>query len=203
VSILYGSGMAVREQHMKRRLAYSTMSNLSYVLFGVLLMTPQGLTAGLTHMVFHGLMKIALFCCVGAVMIYTGRSDIRQMRGLSRNMPFTAAVFLVCGAALVGVPPLIGFGSKWALATAGVASGSWMGVAGAAVLLISALLTAIYVLVPAISAYALPLDGEAEKCDPGWQIKTALCVVLAAVVVLSFVSQPLGRFLAQTAAGAM
>lgn len=203
VSILFGSGMAVREQHMKRRLAYSTMSNLSYVLFGVLLMTPQGLAAGLTHMVYHGLMKIALFCCVGAVMIYTGRSDIRQMRGLARSMPFTAAVFLVCGAALVGVPPLIGFGSKWALATAGVASGSWMGVAGAAVLLISAVLTAVYVLVPAISAYALPFEGERVNHDPGWQIKTALCVVLAAVLVLSFVSQPLGRFLAQAAAGAM
>jgi multicomponent Na+:H+ antiporter subunit D len=203
VSILFGSGMAVREQHMKRRLAYSTMSNLSYVLFGVLLMTPQGLVAGLTHMVYHGLMKIALFCCVGAVMIYTGRSDIRQMRGLARSMPFTAAVFLICGAALVGVPPLIGFGSKWALATAGVASGNWLGVAGAAVLLVSAVLTAIYVLVPAVSAYALPLTGETPKpnCDPGWMIKTALCVVVAAVVVLSFASQPLTCYLAQVAAG--
>ncbi len=203
VSILYGSGMAVREQHMKRRLAYSTMSNLSYVLFGVLLMTPEGLTAGLTHMVYHGLMKIALFCCVGAVMIYSGRSDIRQMRGLSRKMPFTTAVFLVCAAALVGVPPLIGFGSKWALATAGVASGSWLGVAGAAVLLVSAVLTAIYVLVPALSAYVLPLEGDAETCDPGWQIKTALCVVVCAIVVLSFASQPLSRFLTGVAAGAV
>lgn len=202
-SILYGSGMAVREQHMKRRLAYSTMSNLSYVLFGVLLMTPQGLAAGLTHMVYHGLMKIALFCCVGAVMIYAERSDIRQLRGMARRMPFTMAVFLVCAAALVGVPPLLGFGSKWALATAGVDAGSWLGVAGAAVLLVSAVLTAVYVLVPALSAYVLPLEGEGGKCDPGWQIKTALCVVLATIVVLSFASQPLTRFLAAAAAGVM
>lgn len=203
-SILYGSCMAVREQHMKRRLAYSTMSNLSYVLFGVLLMTPQGLTAGLTHMVYHGLMKIALFCCVGTVMIYTGRSDIRQLRGLGKVMPVTMAVFLVCAAALVGVPPLPGFASKWALATAGVAAGSWLGVAGAAVLLISAVLTAIYVLVPALSAYALPLGGDVpnENCDPGWMIKTAVCVVLAAILVLSFASQSLARFLAEVAAGA-
>ncbi|MBE5815856.1 MAG: proton-conducting membrane transporter [Clostridiales bacterium] len=203
-SILFGSCMAVREQHMKRRLAYSTMSNLSYVLFGVLLMTPAGLAAGLTHMVYHGLMKIALFCCVGAIMIYTGRSDIRQMRGLAKVMPVTSAVFLVCSAALVGVPPLLGFSSKWALATAGVAAGNWMGVAGAAVLLISAVLTAVYVLVPALSAYALPLSGDvpAENCDPGWRIKTAVCVVLLAVVVLSFASRPLARFLAEVAAGA-
>ena len=202
-SILFGSSMAVKEQHMKRRLAYSTMSNLSYILFGVLLMTPQGLTAGLTHMLYHGLMKIVLFCCVGAIMIYTERNDIRQMRGLARVMPFTSALFLVCSVALVGIPPLIGFGSKWALATAGVASGNWLGVAGAAVLLISAVLTAIYVLVPAVSAYALPLTGETPKpnCDPGWMIKTALCVVVAAVVILSFASQPLTRFLAQVAAG--
>ena len=201
--ILFGSGMAVREQHMKRRLAYSTMSNLSYILFGILLMTPQGLSAGLTHMLFHGLMKIVLFCCVGAVMIYTGRSDIRQMRGLGKAMPFTMAMFLLCAAALVGVPPLIGFGSKWALATAGVASGNWLGVAGAAVLLISAVLTAIYVLVPAISAYALPLGGELpkENCDSGWMIKTALIVVAAAILILSFASRPLLRWLADVAAG--
>ncbi len=202
VSILFGSGMAVKEQHMKRRLAYSTMSNLSYVLFGVLLMTPQGLAAGLTHMCYHGLMKIALFCCVGAVMIYTDRSDIRQLRGLSKSMPFTMAVFLACSVALVGIPPLIGFGSKWALATAGVASGNWLGIAGAGVLLVSAVLTAIYVLVPALSAYALPLAGDLPKpnCDPGWMIKTALVVVVVAILVLSFASQPLTRFLADVAA---
>ena len=137
-------------------------------------------------------------------MIYTGRNDIRQMRGLGKVMPFTSALFLTCAVALVGIPPLIGFGSKWALATAGVASGNWLGVAGAAVLLISAVLTAIYVLVPAISAYALPLTGETPKanCDPGWMIKTAVCVVLAAVLVLSFASQPLVRFLAEAAAAA-
>ncbi len=203
VSILFGSCMAVREQHMKRRLAYSTMSNLSYVLFGVLLMTPAGLTAGLTHMVYHGVMKIVLFCCVGAVMIYTGRSDIRQMRGLSKAMPFTMAVFTLCAAALVGVPPLPGFGSKWALATAGMALGSGLGVAGAAVLLVSAVLTAIYVLVPAISAYALPLGGDLprENCDPGWMMKTALLIVVAAVVILSFAPRPLTRYLAEVAAG--
>jgi len=154
-------------------------------------------------MLYHGLMKIALFCSVGAIMIYTDRSDIRQMRGLGKVMPFTMAVFFLCGAALVGVPPLIGFGSKWALATAGVASGNWLGVAGAAVLLISAVLTAIYVLVPAISAYALPLTGKTPKanCDPGWMIKTALAVVVIAIVVLSFASQPLTRYLADVAAG--
>ncbi len=200
-SVLFGSAMAVKEQHMKRRLAYSTMSNLSYVLFGVLLMTPQGLSAGLTHMCFHGLMKIALFCCVGAVMIYTGRSDIRQMRGLSKAMPFTMAVFLICSLALVGIPPLMGFTSKWALATAGVASGNWLGVAGAAVLLISAILTAVYVLIPALSAYALPLGGTLpkERCDPGPMMKIALCVVVLAILVLSFASQPLTRYLADVA----
>ncbi len=203
VSILYGSGMAVKEQHLKRRLAYSTMSNLSYVLFGVLLMTPQGLAAGLTHMCYHGLMKIVLFCCVGAVMIYTGRSDVRQLRGLGKAMPFTMALFLVCAAALVGVPPLIGFGSKWALATAGVASGNWLGIAGAAVLLISAVLTAVYVLVPALSAYALPLEGELPRpnCDPGAMMKIALSIVVVAIVVLSFFSQPLSRYLAEVAGG--
>ena len=73
--------MAVRERHFKRRLAYSTVSNLSYMLLGAALMTPAGLTGALTHLVSHGLMKIALFFCAGAVLIRTGREYVQDLRG--------------------------------------------------------------------------------------------------------------------------
>ena len=197
ISILYGSAMAVRETHMKRRLAYSTMSNLSYVLLGAMLLTPQGLQGGLLHMVYHALMKITLFSCVGAVMVRTGRKYVDELRGMGRQMPFVMGVYLFAGLALTGIPPLIGFTSKWALGSAALSFGGWQGVAAVATLLVSAILTAIYMLVPAISAYALPLSGEPGEGDPGWRMKTALGVVTAAMILLIFVSQPLSSYLAQ------
>ena len=205
LSILIGSAKAVREQHMKRRLAYSTMSNLSYVLFGALLLTPEGLQAGLMHMVYHALMKIALFSCVGAVMVKTGKSYVEELRGMSRRMPFIVAVFTFCGIELVGIPPFVGFQSKWALASAAVSGGSALGVAGVVVLLISAVLTAVYMLVPAFSAYALPLSPtsglEERSYDPGWRMKLPLALLCLVMLALVFFSAPLANYLAQVAAG--
>lgn len=203
-SILYGSGMAVREPHMKRRLAYSTMSNLSYVLLGAMLLTPAGLKGGLLHMVYHALMKITLFSCVGAVMINTGRSYVQEIRGMSKKMPFIMAVYLFAGVALGGIPPLVGFQSKWALAEAAIRTGGWMGVAAVATLLASAVLTAIYMLVPTISAYALPLDETglpSESCDPGWRMKAPLMILCVLMLALAFASAPLSAFLGRVAAG--
>lgn len=204
-TILIGSAMAVREQHLKRRLAYSTMSNLSYVLFGAMLLTPAGLRGGLMHMVFHALMKISLFSCVGAVMVQTGKNYVEDLRGMGRKMPFIMAVFTFCSIELVGIPPFIGFQSKWGLATAGLSSGNVLGVAGIAVLLISAILTAIYLLVPAVSAYALPLSPaaglEKRSYDPGPCMKAPLAIVCAVMLALVFFSAPLVDFLGQVAGG--
>jgi len=204
VSILYGSSMAVREPHMKRRLAYSTMSNLSYVLLGAMLLTPEGLKGGLLHMVYHAIMKITLFSCVGAIMVKTGRSYVQEIRGMGRRMPFIVGVYLLAGMALTGVPPLPGFQSKWALAAAAVSTGGWMGMASIVTLLISAILTAIYMLVPAFGALALPLDEnglENRSYDPGWQMKTPLIILCAVMIVLIFASAPLSQYIGKAAAG--
>ncbi len=198
-TIVLGSAMAVRETHMKRRLAYSTISNLSYVLLGAMLLTPEGLSAGLLHMVFHAMMKITLFSCVGAVMIRTGRKYVDQLRGLGRKMPFVMGVYLFAGLALTGIPPLIGFQSKWALAQASLAFGGWQGVLAVAVLVVSAILTAIYMLVPSVSAYALPLEGEADAGDPGVRMKAALAIVCVVMLVWIFASQPLAAYISQVA----
>jgi len=200
-SIVYGSAMAVRETHLKRRLAYSTMSNLSYVLLGAMLMTPGGLRGGLMHMLYHALMKITLFSCVGAVMVRTGRRHVDDLRGLGRKMPFTMGVFLFAGLSLAGIPPLVGFQSKWLLAEAAVSVGGWMGTAAVVVLVLSAILTAVYVLVPAIASWTLPLQGEADAGDPGWQMKLSLGVICLAMFILIFASQPLSAFVAQVAGG--
>ena len=204
-TIVFGSAMAVREQHMKRRLAYSTISNLSYVLFGILLMTPRGLAAGLTHMVFHALMKLTLFSCIGAWMAQTGRTQVQELRGMARRMPVVFTVFAFCAVELVGIPPFVGFQSKWALAAAGLASGETLGFAGMGVLILSAVLTAVYLLPPAVTAFALPLNaGEPQgRAFPGWQMTLPLLILCAVMLALVFGSGPLIRFLAQVAQGTL
>ena len=187
-TIVYGSVMAVREQHLKRRLAYSTVSNLSYILMGAALMTNAGLTGALTHLVFHALMKITLFYCAGAILVKTNREYVQEMRGLARVMPFTCAVFTFASLALTGVPPLLGFASKWNLATAAIDSGLIAGYVGAGALIVSAVLTAVYLLSVVVPMYARPLEGTlpAEKCDPGLPMKLSLGVLCLAMLVMSF-----------------
>ena len=91
----------MKETHIKRRLAYSTISNLSYILFGVTVMTPLGLVGALTHMVFHAVMKICAFFCAGSVMYQTGRSYIHQLDGFGRKMPVVFGAFTVSSLAIM------------------------------------------------------------------------------------------------------
>ena len=117
---------------------------------------------------------------------------------MAKKMPFVMGVLAFAAICLVGVPPFIGFQSKWALAVAAVNSGDWLGVASVAVLLVSAVLTAIYMLIPTIAAYAAPLDEtglEKASYDPGWQMKAPLIILCVMMMILTFVSSPLNDFL--------
>ena len=192
VTIIYGSARAVKEPHFKRRLAYSTVSNLSYIVFGASLMTPLGLSASLSHMVYHAVIKISLFFCAGAVLIRTRREYVRELDGLGRKMPVTFATFTIGAISLIGVPPFPGFISKWNLCTAAMAEGSAFALCGIAVLLISALLTAIYMLVPVIRAYFPPIDFDPKTVrdyrDPGYKMCLPFMVFSLGIFVLSFTS---------------
>ncbi len=205
ISILYGSSMAVKEQHLKRRLAYSTMSNLSYVILGAMMLTPAGLQGALLHMVYHAMMKITLFSCVGAVMIQTGRNYVEDLRGIAKHMPLTLGVFAFCAIALVGIPPFVGFQSKWALAMAGLQMGNVLGIASIVVLLISAVLTAIYLLVPVVCAYSLPMyegmEVKAQNVDPDYRMLIPFFVLVAMIVYFTFASGGLTQLLSEVANG--
>ncbi len=195
VTILYGSARAAKEPHFKRRMAYSTVSNLSYIVFGASLMTGDGLCAALSHLVYHAVIKIALFFCVGAVMVKTRREYVRELDGLGRRMPVVFGVFTLGSFALVGIPPLPGFISKWNLCTAAVAEGSSLAYAGIAVLLISALLTSIYMFTVIFRAYFPSTEPPASSFkgikDPGWQMKLPLIVFSLMMIVLSFMAPQL------------
>ncbi len=205
-TIVYGCSRAVKETHLKRRLAYSTISNLSYILFGATLMTPLGMAAALTHLVFHAVMKIASFFCAGAVIHQTDCYYVHELDGMGHKMPCVFGVFTVSALALMGVPGLAGFISKWNLASAALESGSTLACFGIVCLLISALLTAIYMLTVAVRAFFPGRDfdyGRLEGVrDPNWKMLVPLFVFTFFIVGFGLYSQPLVDFLYAVALGA-
>lgn len=205
-TIVYGCSMAVKETHIKRRLAFSTISNLSYILFGVLIMTPLGLVGALCHMVFHGVMKICSFFCAGAMITQAHANFVHEIDGMARKMPKIFGIYTVSAFALMGVPGLCGFVSKWHLAKAAFESGSPLAVVGVGGLLISALLTAIYMLSIVIRAY-FPGDRfdygklHDDIHDPDWRMLLPLFLFVGAMFVIGVHSAPLVDFFASVAGG--
>ena len=202
-TIVYGCSRALKETHFKRRLAYSTMSNLSYILFGVTLMTPLGLTGALCHLVFHALIKISSFFCAGAVIHQTGKEYIGELDGLGKRMPITFTIFTVSGLALMGVPMLPGFVSKWMLAGAAVEDGGAFAFAGIAALLISAILTAVYMLTVSVRAFIPGRDIDMasldEYRDPNLFMLIPLIIFTAVIFILGVHPGPLTGFLGRVA----
>ncbi len=204
-TIVYGCSRAVKETHIKRRLAYSTISNLSYILFGVTIMTPLGMTGALTHLVFHAVMKISSFFCAGAIMHQTGKHYVHELDGIGYKMPCVFGVFTVSALALMGVPGLAGFVSKWNLASAAVESGNPVAYAGIGCLLISALLTAIYMLTIVIRAFFPVKDYDISALegikDPNWKMLVPLLIFTGNMLVFGLWSGPIVKFLSSVAAG--
>lgn len=194
-TIVYGCSMAVKERHLKRRLAYSTISNLSYILFGVTIMTPLGLVGALAHMICHAVMKICSFFCAGAVMYKTGRSYVYELDGFGRKMPKTFGIFTLSAFALMGVPGLCGFISKFSLANAAVQSSNVLAYVGIAALLVSAILTAIYMLTIVMRAFFPRQDFDYEAIadveDPNWMMLVPLSLFCVGMLVIGLHPQPL------------
>ena len=115
VTILVGSVIALRQDHLKRRLAYSTVSQLGYITLGIFSGHPALLLGSLLHFVNHALMKITLFFCAGAIITETGLEKVSQMDGIGRRMPLVMGAFTLAALGLVGVIPINGFLSKWFL----------------------------------------------------------------------------------------
>lgn len=166
ITVFMGSMLAYRESVLKKRLAYSTVSQVSYVMFGLSLLTPMGFAGALSHVVFHSVIKHTLFLAAGAIIVTTGWTRVEQMRGLGKVMPLTLVCYTAASLALIGIPPFSGFVSKWYLACGALASntGVWSW-AGPAVLLVSALLTAGYLLPLTIQGFFPGHDFKGEEID--------------------------------------
>ncbi|MCH5338796.1 MAG: proton-conducting membrane transporter, partial [Acetatifactor sp.] len=199
ITIIYGCSRALKETHIKRRLAWSTVSNLSYILFGAALMTPLGLLGAVTHMLFHSIMKICSFFCAGAVIYKTGRNYVHELDGFGRKMPRVFVIFTVSALALMGVPGLSGFVSKWQLAKAAVDSETLLGYVGVAALLVSALLTAIYMLTIVVRAFFPGKDFDyaaiSDVEDPNWMMLVPLAVFVVVIFCFGLRSGPVLQLL--------
>ena len=143
VTILFGSLRALAQDDLKRRLAYSTVSQVSYIVLGTALFGPIGTVGGLVHLVHQGVMKITLFFCAGNYAETLGIHRVSEMAGVGRRMPWTTAAFSVGALGMIGLPPVAGFVSKWHLGLGAIDAGMpW----ALAVLLASSLLNAAYFL---------------------------------------------------------
>ena len=188
ITVFFGSMMAYREKVFKKRLAYSTVSQVSYILFGMSLMHPVALTGSILHILFHAVIKSALFMSAGAVIYKCGVERVDEMKGIGKKMPRIMWSFTLCSLALIGIPPASGFISKWYLATGALATGlpvvSWL---GPVVLLVSALLTAGYLLPIAIDGFFPGPDfdyAHLEKKDPTKQMLVPIMVLAGLAVLL-------------------
>jgi len=142
-TILLASVVAMRKDNLKARLAYSTISQLSYVIVGALLANKWGLLGGGMHMVMHAFGKITLFFCAGAILVATHKTEVSQMDGLGKAMPITMFAFLIGSLSVIGLPPFGGMWSKWYLALGTIQASQ---VPLLAVLLLSTLLNIAYLL---------------------------------------------------------
>ncbi|MBR3394558.1 MAG: proton-conducting membrane transporter [Firmicutes bacterium] len=202
ITVFMGSMMAFGEDLFKRRLAYSTVSQVSYVLLGVFTMNQTALLGALLHAAYHSIIKDALFFAAGAVIFCTHKEYVSQLEGLGKKMPVTFGCITICSLGLIGIPPFAGFLSKWYLAQGSLSEGipvlSWL---APAVLLVSALLTAGYLLPISIHGFFPGADAPQAEGKEASALMTLPMIVLAALTVfLGIFAQPLADVLTKAAA---
>ena len=189
ISILMGSFLALHQSNLKKRLAYSTISQLGYILLGLLILNRNAFVGGLLHLINHAVIKITLFFCVGTIMYTRGKTDINEIKGIGKEMPYTMWCFTISSISLIGIPPTNGFVSKWYLAQGGLIEGK---IIFPAILLISALLTAMYLL-PIITVAFFRRDEEHKGLEQ-IEVREAPIKMLVPIILITFITIVLGLY---------
>ena len=189
-TIVYGSVMALFQDDLKRRLAYSTVSQLSYITLGVVIVGSASTVGGIVHLVHQGIMKITLFFCAGLLAETVGIKKISQMNGVARRMPWTMMAFTVGALGMIGLPPTAGFVSKWYLGLGAAQSGDLWAIG---VLVTSALLNAAYFLPILYKAWFVKPDGPFTEKRPKTRFE-ADWLMLAPPVITAVLVLALGLF---------
>ncbi|MEW5783877.1 MAG: monovalent cation/H+ antiporter subunit D family protein [Bacillota bacterium] len=179
ITILLGSAVALTQDDIKRRLAYSSIGQMGYILLGMSVLNEKALIGDVFHIFSHAFMKSALFLAAGAIIWKTGKRLVSEMAGIGREMPFTVGCFSVAALAMIGVPPLNGFLSKWTLGLGALESGQPFYVF---VLLVSSLLNALYYLPIIVPAF---FGGLEHEHGSGFNIREATPRMVAPIVILA------------------
>ncbi len=201
LTVFLGSMLAFGEKVLKKRLAYSTVSQVSYIVFGLALLNPVSMTGSLLHVLAHALIKCTLFLVAGAIIIQTGCTRVDELRGIGKRMPVTMWCYTIASLGLIGIPPTGGFISKWYLATGALDSGiKVFSIAGPVVLLISALLTAGYLLPISIQGFLPGEDFNADsvkKCEPDKYMLLPVIVLTGLSVLLGLFPNPVIQYFSE------
>lgn len=193
LTILLASLIAMSKDNLKERLAYSTISQLSYIVLGILLANEMGVFGSSLHIVMHAFAKISLFFAAGAILVTTHKTQISQLSGLGKQMPITFTVFLIGSLSIVGLPPFGGLWSKWYLAQGSLAltNAETMSLVVLGTLMLSSLLNIAYLVVIPIKGFfgkaAEPVEGIKEAPLP---CLIGLCIPAAMCLYLFFYPQP-------------
>lgn len=173
-TILISSLIALSQDNLKRRLAFSTIGQLGYVVLGATLATKAGMGGSILHVAMHACGKITLFFCAGAIFVASGKKYVSQLRGLGRRMPITMGAFMIGSLSVIGLPPLGGFVSKWYLVI-GALDRDYVWVV--VVLLVSSLLNVFYLLPVAVTAFFRDRDKEEDEDGKGMKEAPWQCVI--------------------------
>jgi multicomponent Na+:H+ antiporter subunit D len=184
-TITLASIIALTKDNLKERLAYSTISQLSYILVGVFLLSNNGITGGVIHIANHAFAKITLFWCAGAIFIASHKTNISQLDGLAKKMPFTMGAFTIGAFSMIGMPLFAGFISKWYLLQ-GALDANQMLIVG--FLLFSTILNAGYFIPPIYAAFfkKLPAGETSERAEAPWAMVIPIMLTASLTMYLFF-----------------
>ncbi|EJJ28194.1 monovalent cation/H+ antiporter subunit D family protein [Rhizobium sp. CF142] len=185
-TILMASVYALTRDDLKTRLAYSTVSQLSYIVLGAVLLSPVAMVGGIIHIAAHAFSKITLFFCAGSIYCASGKRNISDMAGIGRRLPWTMGAFFVASLSMIGVPPTAGFVSKWYLAEGAVAAGE---TAFLVVILVSSILNAAYFLPVSYAAFF-----QAERQEESRTTVREIPLVTIPLVATAILSVLMGIF---------
>ncbi|MDY3251320.1 MAG: proton-conducting transporter membrane subunit [Candidatus Choladocola sp.] len=207
LTVFMGSLLAYRTSLFKKRLAYSTVSQVSYILFGLAVMSPTGMEGALLHVVFHAFIKATLFLTAGIFIFQCHKTKVEEYVGIGKQMPKTLWCYTFASLALIGIPPTSGFISKWYLAEGALGADigvfSWL---GPVILLISALLTAGYLLPITMKGFFPGKDAPSDVSvsrEPSLCMLIPLAVLAALTLLLGLVPNPLIQYVSQIASSVM
>ncbi len=192
-TILLAALIALNQDDLKRRLAYSTVSQISYVVLGAAILAPISVMGAAFHIAAHAVSKITLFFAAGSVYTAAGLTKVSQLDGIGRKMPETMGVFAFASLSVIGLPPTAGFLSKSLLLSGATETADW---AAVVVLMLSTVLTACYLLPIVVRAFfRAPADGIAGTRESAWPMTLAVCFTAFLTLILFVWPQPLEALL--------